>query len=272
MLASDQVVSADSRWVNAARAGRRIGHGVEFHASLPSTNDRARTRLADADGDGLAVVAELQTAGRGRRGRTWESPAGTNLLLSVGLRPRGVAAATAWQISAAAALAGVRACAPWAALAVRWPNDLVTADGLKVAGLLIETAAEDDALTEAVVGIGMNVNWRRADMPSEIAVGATSLADIAGTEVNRVAVATRLLEELDRQITAIEAGRSPYEAYRAASWLTGRLVDIDVAGTPIRDRVTGIADDGGLELEGRPGSLTAGEVVRVRTADDGADD
>ena len=74
-------------WSRAADPGRRIGRAIEFHAEIASTNDRARAALAEPGGEGLAVVADLQTAGRGRRGRTWISPAGANLLFSVAWRP-----------------------------------------------------------------------------------------------------------------------------------------------------------------------------------------
>ena len=74
-------------WTAAADPRRRIGHAVEFHPEIGSTNDRAR-ELLETDGAGIAVVTDLQTAGRGRRGRTWVSPAGVNLMCSVALRPR----------------------------------------------------------------------------------------------------------------------------------------------------------------------------------------
>src|SRR5262245_36262638 len=79
---------SEPSWAAASDPSRRIGRIVEFHTEMGSTNDRAREALAAGVGDGLVVVADLQTAGRGRRGRTWTSPAGVNLMLSVGLRPR----------------------------------------------------------------------------------------------------------------------------------------------------------------------------------------
>ncbi|HTE65066.1 MAG TPA: biotin--[acetyl-CoA-carboxylase] ligase, partial [Candidatus Binatia bacterium] len=143
-------------WSQAADSARRIGRAVEFHAEIPSTNDRARAALREAGGEGLAVVADLQTAGRGRRGRTWISPAGANLLFSVALRPS-IAPRMAGLLGVAAALAvrdAAALIAPDAGLAVRWPNDLVDRHGRKVAGLLVETALAGGELTEAVIGIG----------------------------------------------------------------------------------------------------------------------
>src|SRR5918996_5282301 len=111
-------------WTAAADPDRRIGHAVEFVPVIGSTNDRARALLDEPGGEGTVVVADLQTAGRGRLGRSWQSPPGRNLTLSIGLRPR-VTAADAWLLSAAAALAVLDAAAPYAALSLKWPNDLV---------------------------------------------------------------------------------------------------------------------------------------------------
>ena len=89
MLDRDNACVTDAAWSAAADPSRRIGRAVEFHAEIDSTNDRAREALDEPGvGDGLAVVADLQTAGRGRRGRTWTSPSGVNLMLSVAVRPR----------------------------------------------------------------------------------------------------------------------------------------------------------------------------------------
>ena len=200
----------------AARAGSRIGHLVELHATIGSTNDRARALLAEPDGEGVAVVAEEQIEGRGRRGRTWSSPPGVNLLMSVGLRPD-LAARDAWQLGQAVALAARSACSTAGPIELKWPNDLVTRDGRKVGGLLIETAVDGERLAEAVVGIGINVNWRTADMPSELASSASSLFELAGTTVDRAKLLGRLLDALESELSALEAGRSPLDRYRAAA-------------------------------------------------------
>ena len=270
MLISDSLVSSDSRWAQAARAGRRLGHTVEFHPSLPSTNDRARALLAETGGDGTVVVADLQTAGRGRRGRQWLSPPGANLLMSVALRPRNVPVERGAWIGAAAALSVVAANAGSMPLRIRWPNDVVAPDGLKVAGLLVETAAVGEMLTEAIIGIGINVNWRRAEMPPEIAPQATSLAEQAGLSMDRVTVLARLLDELDAAVGQVEAGVSPMSDYAAASMLTGSSVEVDLGDRRLNGLVAGVDDTGALILDTDDGrvALTVGEVVRVRPAGD----
>lgn len=259
---------AHATWTDAADPARRIGRAVEYHPQIGSTNDRARDLLA-ADGDGVAVVTDLQTAGRGRLGRTWVSPAGVNLTCSVALRPRLEARDAGW-LGAAVALAVRQACLPWADLAVRWPNDLVAADGAKVAGLLLETAIVDDRLVHAVIGMGINVNWPRAQMPDEIRGGATSLRELGGREVDRVALLARLLDALDAEVRALEGGASPIERLRAVSWLDGRALEIDAGEVWLSGTGAGIADDGSLLVDTGAGrlALAHGEVLRVRPRDE----
>jgi BirA family transcriptional regulator, biotin operon repressor / biotin---[acetyl-CoA-carboxylase] ligase len=253
-------------WSAAADPRRRIGHAVEYHASIGSTNDRARDLLAEPGGEGLAVVADLQTAGRGRRGRSWISPPGVNLMVSVGLWPR-LAARDAWQLAAATSLAVREACRPWAELGVKWPNDLVDASGDKVAGLLLETTLDGERLATAVVGIGINVNWAKSQMPPEIADRAGSLSDVAGTQVDRVALLARLLAALDAEVAALGAGHSPLERYRAASVLDGWFVVVTAGSETIDGRVAGIDDGGSLLVDTLAGrrSIAYGEVLRIDT-------
>jgi len=255
-------------WSRAADPARGIGRAIEFHAEIGSTNDRARAALHEPGGEGLAVVADLQTAGRGRRGRTWVSPAGANLLFSVALRPA-IAPRLAALLGVAAALAVRDACAslaPDAGLAIRWPNDVVGREGRKVAGLLVETALEGGELVEAVVGIGVNVNWLPGEMPAQIASGATSLQALVGTPVDRVDLLGRILDALDAEVDGLARGHAPLERLRANSWLDGRLVEVDTGAEMIAGRAAGIADDGSLLLDADIGrlALSVGEVARVQ--------
>jgi BirA family biotin operon repressor/biotin-[acetyl-CoA-carboxylase] ligase len=244
-----------------------VGRAVEFHPEIGSTNDRAREALSAPDGDGLAVVADRQLAGRGRMGRTWLSPPGVNLLVSTGLR-LDLPAEHAWWLSAAGILA-LRSAASGAigtaeGLAIRWPNDLVTPDGFKVAGLLIETQLASEKVTGAILGMGLNVNWRRSEMPSDIASGATSLADLAGAPIDRVALLGTLLESLDEEIRMVEADTSPLPRFRAASWLTGRVIEVETPAGRLTGVAGPIADNGGLVLDGAvQTTVSVGEVIRV---------
>lgn len=254
-------------WQRAADPARRVGRVIEAHLRIGSTSDRARELVLQGSGDGVAVVAEEQLTGRGRRGRSWSSPPGVNLMVSVGLRPR-VAAADAWQLGLAAALAARDAVRAVAAIDVKWPNDLVAADGRKLGGLLVETVLHGESVALAVVGIGINVNWPREQMPDEIRDGATSLLAEAGVPVDRVDLLARLLSALDAEIAAVEAGRSPLARYRAACRTLGTEVVIAAAGERIVGRAIDLDPTGGLVVETDAGrrTMASGEVIRLRPA------
>lgn len=252
-------------WTDAADPTRRIGRTIDYVPVIGSTNDRARARLTDPDGDGWVVVADLQRAGRGRHGRSWQSPGGRNLTVSIGVRPR-LSAADAWFVSAASALAVLDATRPHGRLSVKWPNDLVAGDGRKVAGILVETSLDGERLRDAVIGIGVNVNWRRDEMPPELAAGATSLADLSGRPVARVELLRALLDRLDAELAAIEAGSSPLERYRSACVTVGCEVEVEAPGGRIEGPAVAIDDRGGLVVETADGpvTVTSGDVIRVR--------
>lgn len=268
MTERTSVLAPLTDWSAAVRARARIGHTLEFHESIGSTNDRAHELLFEAGGDGGVVLAEVQTAGRGRRGRAWISPGGVNLTLSVALRPA-LAAADGWQLGLATALATLEACrtaTPASALGLKWPNDVVAGDERKVAGLLIETVMSGERLTGAVLGIGINANWRPAEMPEEIAGRAMSLSALAGADVDRVALLDRLLDALDEEVLAVEAGHSPLARYRAACVTIGREVAVDTAAGIVHGRAVGLDANGSLLLETTGGqiALSTGEVANVR--------
>ncbi|HVM24061.1 MAG TPA: biotin--[acetyl-CoA-carboxylase] ligase [Candidatus Limnocylindrales bacterium] len=253
-------------WTDAARTGRRVGHLVEAHDSIGSTNDRVRELLARG-GAGIAVVAERQTAGRGRRGRSWESPPGLNLTASVGVEPA-LAASDSGRLGMAVALAVRDACsaAAGAPADLKWPNDVVAPDGPKLGGLLLETAVAGDRLTGAVIGFGINVNWRRADMPAELAASATSLAEVAGRAVDRIALLAAILGRLEDELDAVESGRSPRDRYRVACVTLGGVVTVETSNGTVDGLAIDVDEAGSLVVDGADGlvAISSGEVVRVR--------
>ena len=253
-------------WRRAESPRARVGRRIEVHPSIGSTNDRARETLDEPDGAGRAVVAEEQTGGRGRRGRRWLSAPGRNLAVSVAVRPR-LAASDAWQLAAGAALAARAACAAHSAVALKWPNDLLADDGAKLGGLLVETTIDGDRIGTAVIGLGINVNWRRDEMPAEIARAATSLASLAGADIDRPGLLASYLDELDVELVAIEAGRSPLGRYRAACATLGTEVGIETPGGRVEGRAIEIDEGGALVVETSAGpvALSTGDVVRLRT-------
>lgn len=254
-----------SDWAAAARPGARIGHQVEAHATIGSTNDRARALLA-AGHDGFAVVAEEQTTGRGRHGREWLTPPGRGLAVSVGVRTA-MAAGDGWQLALAAGLAARSACDADAEIGLKWPNDLVATDGRKLGGILVETTVERERLATAVFGIGLNVDWPANEMPAAIAGSAVSLVEILGRPVDRVSLLRRLLVALEEELQDVERGTAPLERYRVACRTLGLDVQVESAGRMVEGRAVGIGERGELVVQTSAGDLAvdAGEVVRART-------
>ncbi len=252
-------------WHAAARPGRRVGHSIEAHAAIGSTNDRARELLRDPATDGVVVVADAQTAGRGRLGRTWLSPPGLSLSMSAAVRPR-LTAPDAWQLALGAAVATATACDPVATVGLKWPNDVVATEGMKVGGILIETLIEGEDVVGAIIGIGLNVDWRRERMPDEIRASACSLADLARGPIDRVALLGRLLDELSDELDGIEAGSSPLERYRARCTTLGTEVHVALAGGSIEGLAIDLDEAGGLVVQADDGRhvITSGEVLGVR--------
>jgi BirA family transcriptional regulator, biotin operon repressor / biotin---[acetyl-CoA-carboxylase] ligase len=231
------------------------------HAALPSTSDEAK-RLAENDAPaGTLVWALEQSAGRGRQGRSWVSPPG-NLYVSLILRPA-VAVAVAAQLGFVASLAVADACAeaaPGAALACKWPNDVLLA-GKKLAGILLESQARPDGqLDWLVLGIGINL----AHHPEGTDFPATSLAasgvDIAA-DVALACLGKRFVEWYERwqegagfaAIRAAWLGR----AHRIGQPIRVRLINAALAG-----RFAGLDEDGALLLETEAGRrrIASGEV------------
>lgn len=254
-------------WQNAVRPMGRFGRLIEAHESIGSTNDRARALLESPGADGVVVVAEQQTAGRGRRGRTWLSPSGVNLMLSICVVPR-LSAGDAWQLGPASALAVLAAARVHAPAGLKWPNDLVADDGRKLGGLLVETMVDGDRMAGAIVGIGVNVNWARAEMPDEIAAIGTSLADVAGGPIDRLRLLADVLDAFEGEMARIEAGESPIERYRAACTTLGTVVSVATPTGVVHGRAADVDATGSLVVEAADGRhvLGTGEVVRVARA------
>lgn len=231
---------------------------ILYRESVDSTN-RLAAELARAGAEqGTTVVAEQQTAGRGRLGRTWTSPARVNLYCSVVLRPS-IPPLEVPRLTLVAGIAvaeAVRATADVAA-EIKWPNDVLIG-GRKVAGVLTELEAEADRVRFVIVGIGVNLNATRTDFPPELQRKATSLLLASGVPVDRAAFTARLLTALDAAYASFLRGgfAALRHRYEELHCLAGRAVTID--GTPpLSGTVRGVDADGALLVE------SAGEVQRV---------
>lgn len=240
---------------------------IEVLSEATSTNAVAADRARAGAAEGLVVVAEHQTAGRGRLDRSWATPPRSALLFSVVLRPTVPAADWPWLPlltghTVAKALRG----AGYAA-GVKWPNDVLIEDR-KLVGILLERV-ETPAGPAAVVGVGINVSVTSEELPQPT---ATSLAIEAGHDVDRTAVLIAVLSALIEAYDAWQAGGEQARDRLAASYAeacvtVGREVRVELpAGEPLLGRATGVDRTGRLVVVGPQGPVAvgAGDVVHVR--------
>lgn len=170
---------------------RRIGRRVAVWSRVASTNDLAAAASGSSANEGLVVLAEEQTSGRGRRGRSWVAPPGSSLLMSALLFPRGPIDDPSWLTAlGAVATAEVVEQAAGREARIKWPND-VRVDGRKIAGVLVERGKG------TVVGIGVNVSMTSEDFPEPLRGTATSLRMLTGGPSDRSDLARALIRRLD---------------------------------------------------------------------------
>jgi BirA family transcriptional regulator, biotin operon repressor / biotin---[acetyl-CoA-carboxylase] ligase len=238
---------------------RWVGRPLEHAAVLDSTNLRVEELARQGAPEGTVVIADRQTAGRGRVGRSFFSPAGVSLYLSLLLRPQ-VGPERLHEHVFVASLAVARIAAAHVAserVAIKWPND-VQIDGRKTAGINAPAQIADGRVQFLVLGIGVNVNTPQELFPEELQATATSLAIAAGHPLDRTAVAEALLCELERGIDALRASGFPalLDEWRAYFRMRGTRVRIGGPGIAVERE--GIAEDVDID-----GAL----ILRVRHGD-----
>ena len=248
--------------------GEQIGHRVMHFFTVGSTNDVAMRQAGRGAPHGTVVLAEEQTAGRGRFGRSWYSERASGLYLSVILRPP-LAPAAAPALSLMAGVAAQEAIESVTGLCpdIRWPNDLLVGKK-KVCGILTEMSAELDRLHYVVLGIGINVNHRR--IPKELSAIATSLRMEGENEFSRIAILVALLRNLERSYRLLLAkGPAPIvERFRAASsYASGKRIRIKTPAEEFTATTVGLELSGALRIRregGREESLLSGEIVELK--------
>lgn len=239
--------------------------------TTPSTMVEVEERARAGAPEGTVVIAEQQTAGRGRRGRQWESPARAGLWWSLLLRPSTPVARQGW-LPLVMGIAVARAVREATGLDVRlkWPNDLVIESGdagtgsttvVKLAGILAERLADG----AVVVGVGINVDQSAEELPP----GGASLR-MLGASIDRTALLVSILDSAARAYRDWESGDDPHEDYSRLSATLGRRVSVDLGGRVIVGRATGLGSAGELIVETGDGTvetLSAGDVTLLRPAD-----
>src|SRR5690606_27602910 len=183
--------------VEARLSTRFIGRRIEYRERVDSTNDLAKSLAEEGAPEGLVVVAEEQLKGKGRRGRSWASPFGLGVWVSIVLRPA-VPPYEAPRAALIAALAACRAVEETAGVPVqvKWPNDVLV-HGKKVAGILVEMEAELEEVRFLVAGVGINANLPAGAFPEDARDQATSLMAATGRKVDRVQLLAALLTHLE---------------------------------------------------------------------------
>ncbi len=237
-----------------------IGRSVRFYQSTGSTMDDVAEWARTGAGEGAVVVAETQSASRGRMGRRWVSDEG-NLYFSVLFRPEPDALPL---LSPLAGVAVARSIRQVAGLhpSIKWPNDVMI-DGRKVAGILAESALSGSQVQHAIVGIGINVALDVSSDP-EIAATATSLNRAAEAEINRAELLRRILQHMDALYLDIRRGRSPIPEWRRWLDTLGQRVIVTHYGAADTGLAEDIDEQGNLLLRTEAGellTLTAGDIT-----------
>jgi BirA family transcriptional regulator, biotin operon repressor / biotin---[acetyl-CoA-carboxylase] ligase len=241
----------------------KMGTPLLRYDSVSSTNDVARELAASGASEGTCILAREQTAGRGRQGRSWSSPPGEGLYLSLILRPR-IKAADSGVITLAAAVAVAETLmldfdVP---ADIKWPNDVLTSSR-KICGILVESAIENDRLQYAVMGMGVNVAER--SFPGELAGSATSLFLETGNAFSPEDLVEPLLARLERwyAVATSKPGEVIARWEELSSYARGCAVRIESAEGPINGITCGLASSGALILElpdGEKREILSGEV------------
>jgi len=244
-----------------------MGRRVIYYRSIGSTNDVARELAAQGAPEGTLVIAEEQTAGKGRLGRRWLAPPGTSLLMSLLFRPHFLAPYQAQRLTMICSLAVVDAINKVTGLlaAIKWPNDIVVR-GKKAGGILTELGATAERLDYAIVGLGLNVNldFGAVEAMGELVTTATSLSQELGQEVSRLALLWRILESVEGRYQRLAAGELPHDEWASRLVTLHNHIIVDTPQGVVQGWAEGVDADGALILRTRCGErqrVLAGDVT-----------
>jgi BirA family biotin operon repressor/biotin-[acetyl-CoA-carboxylase] ligase len=230
---------------------------IIYFRETDSTNVRAKYLAGDGAPEGTVVVAEMQTQGRGRKGRTWFSPAGEGIYTSVILRPP-IPPNEAPKLTLMASVAVAEALLSLTSLKIKikWPNDILST-GRKVAGILTEISTDMDRIDYVVIGVGVNVNTSRKGLHPDIRQTATSVFMETGKVFPRIALLRAYLEWLEIYYEAFKAkGFDPIlNRWKHFADIIGQRISVDLMDSMRVGTVLDVDKDGFLILQDRKGTI-----------------
>ena len=245
---------------------RFIGADIYLFDAIDSTNDHANKLAKQGAKEGTVVLSESQSKGKGRLGRTWFSPSGANIYLSVILRPQ-MPTSQITLLTFAAAIAVARAIRDVTGLDadIKWPNDILI-KGKKVAGILSEMGAKSDTIRFVVIGIGINVNLDKKDIPSELMDKATSIKIESNNAIDRKNLICRVLENLEKWYNLFErnGANDIIKEWKSLAITIGRDVKVQSGNSFIEGRAVDIDENGALLIKDRNGviqKVLSGDVI-----------
>ena len=244
-----------------------IGKDIRLFPEVVSTNTLAMEAASQGASEGTVIIAETQTGGKGRLGRTWISPRG-NLYLSVILRPQ-IPTHKAPLITLVGAVAVASAIRKLCSVQaeIKWPNDILIS-GKKVAGLLTEMSAEPDRIRHIALGIGVDVNMDLQELPLDVRLNATSLATQAGAVIDRNLLVRQIFRDLEHWYRIfLTSEREVLKEWEQLNVTISRRVQVSGMGEVFEGLAQGIDSEGRLKValdDGTIRTVAAGDVTIVK--------
>lgn len=266
-------LSADSNRISADLIApllttKEIGRNMQVFSEIDSTNTAAKKLASERVPDGTVIIADKQTEGRGRMGRSFESPSGTGIYMSLVLYPKfGLECAPLITSAAACAVAEAIDEVCGCDVSIKWVNDLYL-NGRKICGILTEASLglEMKNLDHAVIGIGVNVRSVRNVFGEELGNIATSIEDETGVKADRNVLCGAMLNKLERYLGMVES-REFLNEYRRRELLTGNTITANVGGNTLTGMAMDIDDNANLIIklpDGKLKKLGSGEASLCR--------
>jgi BirA family transcriptional regulator, biotin operon repressor / biotin---[acetyl-CoA-carboxylase] ligase len=265
LISAPDLCISDLRAILSSSAGA-LNHEIFYFDTASSTNNLAMDMAERGCAEGSVFIADTQTAGKGRRGRAWISPAGRNLYMSIVVRPdMPPEDATALTLLSAVVCSSALTNHCGLPVSIKWPNDLL-AQGRKIGGILSEIRSDIDRIYYAVIGIGINVNLSFDDMPDEIIKIATSVFIETGRKYSRTALAAEIITEFDKwyELLLTKGKKTVMDRWSELCSTMGRQISIAVGDLIFEGTAEGIDDQGLLIVsmpDGAYRKFSAGDVT-----------